>query len=85
MTKKLEFTEIVMKGAEYVNEKGSMPNVSLMLRLDATPQSWRVWKPALIDIYSIHTFPKSFEDDEAGRIKIEYSKKEKLWRAIDIE
>ncbi len=74
-----------MKGVEFVKERGSVQDVTLMLRLGATPQSWRVWKPALIDIYSIHTFPKSFEDDNAGRIKIEYSKKEKLWRAIDIE
>ena len=85
MTQKLEFTEIAMKGVEYLIEKGSVPDVTFMLFLGATPQSWRVWKPALIAIYSIHTFPKSYEDKEAGEFKVENNKKEKLWRAIDIE
>jgi len=85
LTKKLEFSEIAMKGVEFVKERGSVQDVTLMLRLDATPQSWRVWRPALIDLYLIHTFPKSYEDDKEAKIKIEYSKKEKLWRAIDVE
>jgi len=58
LTKKLDFSEIAIKGAEYVKEKGSVHDVTFMLWLGATPQSWRVWRPALIDIYSIHTFPK---------------------------
>jgi len=85
LTEKLKFSEIAMKGIECVREKGSIHDVMLMQRLGATPQSWRVWKPSLIDIYSIYTHPKSYEDKEAGKIKIEYSKKEKLWRAIDVE
>ena len=85
MTKKLVFSEIAVKGMEYVKEQGSIPDVMLMQRLGFTPPSWKVWKPALIDIYSIHTFPKSYGRDEVGKIKIECSKKEKVWRAIDIE
>jgi len=78
LTQKLEFTEIAMKGVEFVEERGSVPDVTFMLFLGATPQSWRVWRPALIDLYLIHTFPKSYEDDKEAKIKIEYSKKKKL-------
>jgi len=85
LTQKLVFSEIAWKGVECVQEQGSIHDVMLMQRLGFSPQSWRVWRPSLIDIYSIHTFPKLLGDDEAGKIKIEYSKKEKLWRAIDIE
>jgi len=70
---------------EHVREQGSVHDVRLMQNLDFSPQSWRVWKPKLIEIFSIHTFAKSYDDKEEGKIKIEYSKKEKLWRAIDIE
>ncbi len=71
MTHKLEFNEIAVKAMEYVIDQGSVHDVRLMQRLGFSPQSWRVWKPALIDIYSIHTFPKSFEDDNAGTGSIE--------------
>jgi len=77
------FSEIAVKAMEYVIEQGSVHDVRLMQHLDFSPQSWRVWKPKLIEIFSIQTFGKS--DSKTGKIKIEYSKKEELWRVIDIE
>ena len=85
LTQKLVFTDIAVKAMEYVKEQGSVHDVVLMQQLEFTPQSWRIWKPKLIEIFSIRTFRKSSGRDEVGRIKIEYNKKEKLWRAIDIE
>ena len=83
MTQKLEFNEIAVKAMEYVIEQGSVHDVRLMQHLDFSPQSWRVWQPKLIEIFSIQTFSKL--DNKTGKIKIEYNKKEKLWRVIDIE
>jgi len=83
LTQKLEFTEIAVKAMEYVIEQGSVHDVRLMQHLDFSPQSWRVWKLKLIEIFSIQTFSKS--DSKTGKIKIEYNKKEKLWRVIDVE
>ena len=74
-----------MKAMEIVKEQGSIPDVMLMQLLGFTPPSWKVWKPKLIEIFSIKTFPKSYDDKEAGKIMIEYNKKEKLWRAVDVK
>jgi len=58
LTQKLVFTEIAVKAMEYVIEQGSVHDVRLMQHLDFSPQSWRVWKPKLIEIFSIQTFGK---------------------------
>ena len=83
MTEKIKFSEIAGKAIEYVGEEGSMHDVILMLRLGFSPPSWKIWKSKLAEMFSINTFSKL--DSKTVRIKIEYSKKEKLWRAIDIE
>jgi len=83
LTQKLVFSEIAMIALKVISREGSVHDVVLMQQLGFTPPSWKIWKPKLIEIFSINTFSKL--DSKTGKIKIEYSKKEKLWRAIDIE
>jgi len=83
LTKKKFFSEIAKKAKEYVEEEGSMHDVILMLRLGFSPPSWKIWKSKLAEMFSINTFSKL--DSKTVRIKIEYSKKEKLWRVIEVE
>ncbi len=56
-----------------------MPDYQLMEILKLSPTSWKVWKPVLIQKYSLETYDYTNEKGESGIYRVEYIKKEKTW------
>ena len=88
LTKKRKFTEIAAEILQIIHENGgSIDDVDLMIKLEFTPESWKTWKPQLIQLYSIRpSLSSTNSDGEYYRYKIIYRKKErKLEEQITVE
>jgi len=80
MTEKRRFSEIAVKAGEIIQKhNGSIADVDLMMRLDFAPDSWKVWKPYLIQMFSLRTCSHKDSDGEYHDYQIDYNKKEKKW------
>ena len=77
MTRKLDFLTVCKK---LVNEfkTGIEPihDVKIMVFLEFSPTSWKVWKPKLIEYYLDEEY--NFDNSEE-RFQISYDKKTKIW------
>ena len=85
LTEKLKFSEIVVRAFELIIKQESLYDIILMQQLGFNPSSWKIWRPAIAQFFSFNKFTR--KDNEKGiiKIKIEYRKKEKLWKLIDLE
>jgi hypothetical protein len=85
MTRKIIFTEIVMRSWELIQEDGTLLDVDLMIRLDFSPPSWKIWKPKIIEkLTSVNLRKISEEEGNKNWIKITYDKKSTLWKASEL-
>ena len=85
MTKKLDFVEIAMNAFRFIENKETVLDVDLMIRLGFSPPAWKVWRPQLIQKLTNITLPKfEQEKDDETKIKIAYDKKKTLWTATEV-
>ena len=60
-------------------EKEKITDVMLMSRLNFNPETWRHWRPKLVEYYE----EMEYTDDDSS-YRIVYDKKQKLWTKQDV-
>jgi len=82
MRQKTTFADVTMKAFQLIEKDGKMLDVDLMIRLDFTPPSWKVWKPKLIQKLTNFPLPKTeAESGDYTKVRIKYHKKEDVWES----
>ena len=82
MSERKSFAEIANKTFELIERKKILLDVDLMMALDFTPPTWKIWKPKLIQKLTNYTREKmGVEGDDHTQIRINYSKKEDVWES----
>ena len=82
MSERKSFVGVVLTTFELIEEKKILLDVDLMIALDFTPTTWKVWKPKLIQKLTNYTRRKmDVEKDDHTRIRINYFKKEDVWKS----
>jgi len=87
MTRKINFKKKCLQLADIIrySEEHTITDASLMMELEFTPPSWKVWKPKFVEICQTTFFnwkevSKESEDNVIKKIaQVEYNKKRKLW------
>lgn len=72
------WTNLCKKIFEY--EAFTVADVILMDRLGFSPQSWRVWRPKLIEKSNVHLY-NFYKGSALTHYCISYDKKSKTWNA----
>lgn len=57
-------------------------DVDMMVFLGFSPQSWRFWKPKLLDMTRKYYIKNNTKDGDVPNFVIRYDKKEKFWECI---
>jgi len=61
-------------------DEGIMPDVTLMEKLNFTPPSWKIWKPKLIEKFSLGKYDGTIkESGKKIQYQITYNKRAKTW------
>jgi hypothetical protein len=82
MSERKSFVGVVLTTFELIEEKKILLDVDLMIALDFTPTTWKIWKPKLIQKLTNYTRRKmDVEKDDHTRIRINYFKKEDVWKS----
>ena len=79
------FAPVANEALETIRKEERIYDVMLMMGLDFTPENWKVWKPKLIELFSVVTYDKEEPQNEIVKEKVIYDKKQKLWYMQDIE
>ncbi len=87
MTRKINFKKKVLQLADIIqySEEHTITDTSLMMQLEFTPPSWKVWKPKFVEICQTAIFDweevsKQSKDKVIKKIAtVEYNKKRKMW------
>ena len=60
-----------------------MPDVTLMEKLNFTPPNWKIWKPKLIEKFSLGKYTATVrESGKEIQYQVMYSKKTKTWNLV---
>ena len=82
MSETKSFVDVAFKTFGLIEEKKILLDVDLMIALDFTPTTWKIWKPKLIQKLTNYTREKmKVEGDDHTQIRINYSKKEDVWES----
>ena len=87
MTRKIDFKKKFLQLADIIrySEEHTITDASLMMELEFTPPSWKVWKPKFVEICQTNFFnwkevSKQSKDKVIKKIaQVEYNKKKKIW------
>ena len=64
-------------------KEGIMPDVTLMEKLNFTPSNWKIWKPKLIEKFSLGKYTATIrESGKKIQYRIVYIKINKTWNLI---
>ena len=82
MSERKSFLDVALKTFGLIERKKIFLDVDLMMALDFTPPTWKVWKPKLIQKLTNYTREKmGVEGDDHTQIRINYFKKEDVWES----
>ena len=78
-----DFVEIIIEASKIIQNNGSISDVDLMIKLDFTPPSWKVWKSKLVEKLSDYIMDNLCSENINSKVKITYNKKKKLWKSTE--
>ena len=80
LTRTRDFTHFSEVARRLIIEEGEMPDVILMEKLHFTPPNWKIWKPKLIEKFSVVKYTGTGDESKKEiQYQILYSKKTKTW------
>jgi len=93
MTRKINFKKKFLQLADIIrySEEHNIPDASLMMELEFTPPSWKVWKPKFVDICQTNFFNwEEYSTKSKDKVikklgRVEYNKKKKIWAWFEVQ
>jgi len=79
MTQKKHFSYIWDRLAHIVKDQNKIGDANLMMELDFSPPSWKVWKSKFIEKSNCTVFTIKTQDETMTNHRIIYHKKAKIW------
>jgi hypothetical protein len=84
MKQKLTFVDIALNAFQHIEREKTVLDVDLMIKLEFTPPTWKVWKPKLIQkLTNVKLSKTGTEKGDYTKVGISYSKKEDTWKSTE--